>query len=132
MDFFSRSLCILTVLVCTCLLVVPRGASADALAGKGEWQSSSGATMRGAWSVTLAQSGTSLEGDITLSGSPFFTGGEVTGTLDGDEVMLGVLTDGQYQATFGGKLVEGKISGEWDFPAIGDRGVWSGTLLSVE
>lgn len=120
------------VLVFTCLIAGASRANAGDLIGKGEWESSSGAAMRGTWTATLLRSGTNLAGDIALSGSPLFAGGEVSGTMEGDAVVLGVLTGGAYQATFKGNLTDGKIAGEWDFPAIGDHGNWSGTLQSGE
>jgi hypothetical protein len=73
-----------------------------------------------------------MEGSIALTGSPLFLGGEVSGTIEGEDVVLGVLTEGDHRATFRGTLRDQKVEGEWECPAIGDRGVWSGTLQSEE
>ena len=125
-----RQLLRLSVLLPTWLLVsfsnVPAGA--QDLVGQGEWQSLSGEAMRGTWSVELSRSGTDLRGGIKVTGSNLFSGGTVTGTVDGQEVVLGVMADGVKQATFSGKLSGDSISGEWACPAIKDQGVWFGTV----
>jgi hypothetical protein len=116
------------VLMSMYLIAAGGAARAEIISGNGEWQSESGAAMRGTWTVTLERSGTDLKGTITLTGSMLFSGGELTGTLDGDQLTLGTLADGENQATFSGTLTEEKIAGEWHCAAINDSGAWSGTL----
>lgn len=116
------------VLSAVCLLAVNGPAVAEDLAGNGEWRSRSGDAMRGAWSATLVRSESEIRGNIELTGSPLFSGGQVTGSMDGDELVLGVIAEGDNEATFRGKLVDGTVSGEWDLPAITDSGTWTGTL----
>ncbi len=84
--------------------------------------------MRGTWTATLERSRGELRGSITLTGSPLFAGGGVTGTIEGEDVVLGVLTEGDHQAKFKGSLTDNKIAGEWECQTIGDQGIWSGTL----
>lgn len=102
------------------------------LTGKGEWQSLSGDSINGTWAVTLAPRGHRVEGNLDLTGSNVFSGGAVNGTIDGSNVVLGVMADGANQATFSGKLQDGSISGEWQSDAVHDSGVWSGTLSAAE
>lgn len=103
-------------------------AAAQELGGQGEWRSLSGEGIRGTWGVDLSQSGTDLHGAIKLTGSTLFTDGLVTGSIDGEQVVLGVMADGLEQATFSGKLTGESISGEWRCPSIKDEGVWFGKL----
>lgn len=103
-------------------------AYAQGFVGKGDWQSLNGEAIRGTWSVDLAGTGADVRGSITLTGSTLFVGGTVTGTIDGQHVMLGVLSEGVKQASFTGRLDGESISGEWECPAIKDEGVWTGTL----
>lgn len=126
MSAFGKSVALVMTLVC--LISVSGPARGEIVSGSGEWQSQSGAAMRGTWTVTLERSGTDVKGTITLTGSMLFSGAQVTGTLDGDQVMLGTLADGENQATFSGTLSDEKIIGEWHCPAINDSGAWSGTL----
>jgi hypothetical protein len=102
------------------------------LTGKGEWQSLSGDSINGTWAVTLVPRGHRIEGNLDLAGSNVFSGGAVSGTIDGSNVVLGVMADGTNQATFSGKLQGGSISGEWQSDAVHDSGVWSGTLSAGE
>lgn len=115
-------------IVSASLVLMGTRATADLVAGNGEWQSNSGVAMRGTWTVALERSGSDLTGTISMTGSLLFSGAKITGTLDGDEIMLGAVTDGDYQVTFSGRLTEGKITGEWQCDALGDSGSWSGTL----
>lgn len=115
-----------------CFIFLGATAYAQDLIGKGEWQSSSGNAMRGTWTATLIRSGGDMGGTITLKGSPLFAGGDVTGSIENDEVVLGVLAEGDHRAAFKGTLTDGKVSGEWDLPAISDHGTWSGTLQSED
>ena len=89
------------------LIAIPRPVEAEELIGQGEWQSRLGGAMRGTWTATLERSGETLEGNIVLTGSPLFNGGVVTGTIEGDQVLLGVLTEGELRVTM---LVDGDAS----------------------
>lgn len=120
------------LLTAVCAIGIRDAAIGEGLTGEGEWQSGLGDAMRGTWVATLSRSGTGVEGTISLTGSPLFAGGDVTGTVEGDEVVLGVITEGEHTAMFRGSLTDSKVTGEWDCPTIGDRGVWSGTLQPEE
>jgi hypothetical protein len=119
------------VILSACLVMMSAPAPADLVSGNGEWQSNSGVAMRGTWTVALERSGSGLNGTLSMTGSLLFSGAKVTGTLDGDQIILGAVTDGEYQVTFNGRLTEEKVAGEWQSDALGDSGSWSGTLRFV-
>ncbi len=101
------------------------------ITAKGEWQSLTGDSIRGTWVATLTRNGGRLEGNLDLTGSNVFSGGAVSGSIDGSNVMLGVMADGANQATFSGKLQGTSISGEWHSDVVRDSGVWSGGLSAA-
>ena len=78
--------------------------------------------------VTLTQIGNHVQGNLDLTGSNVFSGGQVSGDINGSSVMLGVMVDGNNEANFTGRLTGNTISGEWDSDPAHDSGVWSGTL----
>ncbi len=121
-----RTAAVLVTAICLPLFNGP--AVAADLAGNGEWRSRSGDAMRGTWSATLVRSGSEISGSIELTGSPLLAGGQVTGSMEGDELVLGVVAEGENEATFKGKLVGGSVSGEWSLPVLTDSGTWTGTL----
>lgn len=84
--------------------------------------------MRGTWSISLSQSGESVRGTLSLSGSLLFSGAEVIGSIEGQEVMFGTVTDGENDLIFNGTVVEGRVTGDWSCATISDSGTWSGTL----
>jgi hypothetical protein len=115
-------------LFCFLLSAFPHTADAQGFVGNGDWQSLKGEAIRGTWSVDLARTGTDLDGNIALTGSTLFLGGVVTGTIDAEQIVLGIMAEGVKQAAFRGRLDGDSISGEWECPAIKDEGVWTGTL----
>jgi hypothetical protein len=111
------------------ILLTAGTTGAQELVGRGEWQSLSGGDhLKGTWTVRLQRNGTSLDGTMELSGSNVFSGGPVQGNIDGQSIVLGVSSDGVTAATFAGKLTGDSIGGEWECPAVNDKGVWQGTL----
>jgi hypothetical protein len=124
-----RSLAAITIL-CVAPSLAWNTAWGQPLAGKGDWQSLNGEAIRGTWSVDLIREGTDVSGSIALTGSTLFVGGTVSGSIDGHNVVLGVMAEGVKQATFTGKLDGEDIAGEWECPAIKDEGIWTGTLRS--
>lgn len=106
-----------------------RGLAAEGpLNGSGEWQSLKGEGIAGKWTVSLNRSGDQVDGELTLSGSNVFTGGTVSGTVDGKQIVLGVMSQGNKVASFAGALDGDTIKGEWDAALIQDHGVWFGTF----
>jgi hypothetical protein len=101
---------------------------AQQLVGQGEWRSLSGESLAGKWSVTLQRAGDRLDGSIGMTGSNLLSSAQVNGTIDGQHVMLGVMSDGAVLATFSGKLSGESVSGEWQSPVVKDEGVWYGIL----
>lgn len=103
-------------------------AVAGELTGKGEWQSFSSELIRGTWSATLTRVDDRVEGRIEIRGSNVFGGGQVSGEMRPTQVVLGVMAAGSKQALFSGKLTGTTVEGEWTADAIGDSGMWKGTL----
>lgn len=104
---------------------------ADLVTGSGEWESRSSVAIRGTWTVTLERTGEAVKGTIALTGSPLFSGSEVKGTLEEDQLMFGTVVEGPNEVQFSGTLTDGRINGEWHCEAIGDSGSWSGGLRST-
>jgi hypothetical protein len=113
---------------CLLLLIMSTPAGGELVTGNGEWESRSSTAIRGTWTVALERSGSDVKGTVTLTGSPLFSGAEVSGTIEGDQVMFGTVVDRENQLTFSGTLTEERITGEWQCDTIGDGGPWSGTL----
>jgi hypothetical protein len=113
---------------CLLLLAVGTAARGELVTGNGEWENRSSAAIRGTWTVALERSGSDVKGTVTLTGSPLFSGAEVSGTIDGDQVMFGTVVEHENRLTFSGTLTEEQVTGEWQSEAIGDAGSWSGTL----
>jgi hypothetical protein len=116
------------VLGCLLQLAVSTAARAELVTGNGEWESRSSTAIRGTWTVALERSGSYVKGTVTLTGSPLFSGAQVSGTIDGDQVMFGTLVERENQLTFSATLTEEQVAGEWQCESIGDAGSWSGTL----
>jgi len=119
----TRSVAALALLLAAAL---PLGA--QEIRAAGEWQSTTSDMIKGKWSVTLVRDGGQVSGSLQLTGSNMFGSGDVSGTIDRSNVMLGVVADGVAGTTFSGKLSGGSVSGEWESPAAKDHGVWYGTL----
>jgi hypothetical protein len=107
-------------------------AMAQDFVGEGKWYSRSGQTMGGTWTAALKQSDTEVSGEIQLTGSTLFGASSVTGTIDGQEIAFGMMSEGAQQVTFSGKFDGESVAGEWSLPAMNDRGVWEGTLRTRE
>jgi len=117
-----------SMILVSVLLLAGVAGGAPALSGRGEWQSVRGDGIGGKWTVTLTRSGEQVEGELTLSGSNVFTGGKVSGTIDGASLVLGVMSEAGKTASFSGKLDGERIAGEWEAAPVDDHGVWFGTL----
>jgi hypothetical protein len=125
-----KSLLTVVVLTATAFAFIsPRIANGEELTGGGEWQSLSAEAIRGKWSVSLTQTGTSVEGTLTLAGSNVFAGGKVSGTVNASSIVFGILSETGKEASFNGKLDGTSISGEWESAVVGDHGVWYGNLI---
>jgi hypothetical protein len=108
-------------------------ATTDAgLRGHGEWKSNTdSAAIRGTWSVTLSRTENVVEGTMTLTGSNVLGKGKVTGTISGNQIVLGVVSKSDTEIEFMGELRDGRVSGSWQLPAVNDGGTWSGQLTPV-
>jgi hypothetical protein len=58
----------------------------------------------------ISQSGTSLSGTATVTGSPCFTSGSISGSVSGNNVAFGVLFGGGQQANFSAAVGSGGTS----------------------
>lgn len=96
--------------------------------GSGEWRSVKTKAIRGTWTLSATRSGTALNGVLELTGSNVFTGGEVAGSIDGSDIVLGVLRKDQKLASFTGAIDGEAVSGEWECDLVDDAGVWYGDL----
>jgi hypothetical protein len=118
----------LLAVACLLLLAVGTAARGELVTGNGEWESRSSAAIRGTWTIALERSGSDVKGTVTLTGSPLFSGAEVSGTIEGDEMMFGTVVENENRLTFNGTLTEGRVTGDWECETIRDGGSWSGTL----
>lgn len=109
-------------------LMAAKPVSAGELSFTGEWQSLSAENIKGTWSAQVTQNATSIEGTMTLTGSNVFKSGTVKGTLETTNIAFGVLTEAGMQASFNGKVDGAGLSGEWESSAVGDHGVWYGSM----
>ena len=74
----------------------------------GTWASSRGSG--GTVQAVISQSGTSLSGTATVTGSPCFTSGSISGSVSGNNVAFGVLFGGGQQANFSAAVGSGGTS----------------------
>jgi len=127
----SRSMLTMVALGVSLMFQPSRGqevAMAQQIVGRGDWQSLGGETIHGTWKVMLQRSGAHVDGTMELTGSNMLSTGSASGTIDGQNVVLGVSWNGVAAASFSGQLTGDSISGEWDCAAVKDQGVWHGTL----
>jgi hypothetical protein len=52
---------------------------------------------------------------MALSGSNVLAGGRVSGTISGDEIVLGVVAENDAAVEFIGRMRDGKVSGSGSF-----------------
>lgn len=121
------------IAVFSALLVVLAGVVAVADdrvgAGRGEWHSFSGESMKGTWSVSLRTAGTELRGTMRIEGSNILRSGPISGSINGTRISFGVVRDGERDVSFSGVLDGNNVSGEWKFGSSGAGGAWFGTLV---
>ena len=110
------------------LLAQPRNAGASPLTGTGTWESRR-FPGKGTWGADLSRTADNVSGGFTLTGSPVFSGGNVTGMVtDGSTITFGVVDSDQNTATFNGTLKGTSVSGTYESSV--DTGVWRGTLVA--
>ena len=126
----TRCVSLTTIVIGLASFLPPTG-SAESLTGAGEWQSLRGDAIKGTWSATLTRDGEALSGTFDLKGSNVLDGGAVTGSMDSSRVVLGLAEDSPSRITFTGKVEGDAVSGEWEYPFLGDHGVWYGSLSSL-
>jgi len=110
-------------------IVAAAQASTDDLTGRweGTWDSSK--FDEGTLTALLAQSASSLSGEVTITDTACFSVGAVSGTVSGDAVVFGAVFEGDVRADFegtvrdDGAMMEGsyKVSGG---ACAGDTGTW--------
>jgi len=95
----------------------------------GTWASSK-IVSSGTISITIAQSGTTFSGGITLSGSPCFSTATVTGwTVAGATVNWSSPEIGNFAGTISGASISGTYSVTSTGACFGDTGIFSVTSL---
>ena len=93
----------------------------------GTWVSSN-VISSGTMSVTIAQSGTTSSGSITMTGSPCFSTGTITGwTVAGDAVSWSSPEIGNFAGTISGASISGSFSVTSAGACFGDTGIFSVT-----
>lgn len=112
----------------TLLAVAPHAYGAS-LTGTGTWQSQ-GLNAKGTWTIDLIRTQDNIAGGLTLTGSPMASGANVSGTITNNgRLTFGVVENGAPVAKFTGTLQGTTISGTYT-AENGDKGVWSGTLVT--
>lgn len=93
----------------------------------GTWQDTSPDTSAGGFDLNWTQSGTSLSGSITITGTGCMSAATVTGTLTGSKISFGAVS-GRVQITYDG-TVSGDLNsmqGTYSAPDCGNAtGNWS-------
>jgi hypothetical protein len=94
----------------------------------GTWDSDK-FTVAGMLTTLLAQSETTLSGEVTITGTACLMGGAVSGTVDGDTVVFGVVFAGDAQANFVGTVLDDGATLEGTYEVSGgtcaeDSGTW--------
>jgi len=93
----------------------------------GTWLSETG--MGGDVTAVLTQAGADVDGTMTISGSPCFSVGNVSGTVSGNRVSTGAMFSGDTRVNFEGTVVGDQISGSYDTvragACTGDTGTFS-------
>jgi len=83
----------------------------------------------GSVSATFMQSGSDVTGTMTISGSPCFENGTVTGTVIDDQLSTGVLLEGGQTVNFSATISGVEMAGEYQVvsgPCL-DHGFWTVT-----
>lgn len=93
----------------------------------GSWASNFG--MGGDIEFAPQQSGTAVTGNATMTGSPCFSGGSVTGTVSGASVAIGVLAGAGQQVDLAGTVAPDGTAMGGNYTVSGglcdgDSGTW--------
>jgi hypothetical protein len=93
----------------------------------GTWLSGTG--MGGDVTAVLTQTGADVDGTMTITDSPCFSVGNVSGTVSGNRVSTGAMFSGDIRVNFEGTVVGDEISGTYDAvragACTGDTGTFS-------
>lgn len=92
----------------------------------GEWQNTTPDSSRGTFRIQWTQSGSSLSGTITITGTPCLTGGSISGSLAGSTLNFGVVT-GQSQVSYTGTVSGDTMSGTYTTSCGNAQGTWKAT-----
>jgi len=90
---------------------------------QGEWISEK-TGKRGEFAFIMEREGDTFSGKIKISDSPLTKGGNVSGTIQGDEIKFGLAKDKKGMLTYAGKISKDTMSGTWKIPVIKDHGTW--------
>jgi hypothetical protein len=112
------------------LILVACGGSGTASSVSGIWTGSwaSRTGVSGTTNLTLAQSGDSVVGSLTFTGSPCFANGDISGTLSGDMLSATITAGGIVVAlnvTITGDALSGTYQAVSAGECTGDTGTFS-------
>ena len=97
------------------------------LDGKDLWQggwASEKTGKAGGFECTMVRDGETFSGMVAVTGSPITKGGEISGTIKGDEIQFGFAKDKRGMLKYVGKISKNTMSGTWEIPIIKDHGTW--------
>ena len=99
----------------------------DILEGYDLWQgtwTSDKTGVKGDFQVSLQKEGTTISGNIRISGSPITKGGSITGTIKGEKIEFGLARDKRGLLKYVGQIKGYTMSGTWEIPLAKEYGTW--------
>jgi hypothetical protein len=94
----------------------------------GTWANTTPDHSTGTFEIDWEQSVLSLEGTISISGTPCLTGGSISGAIDGQHISFGVV-QGQVDVSYEGSVSDdgSEMSGTYSTDCGNARGSWKAT-----
>ena len=90
---------------------------------QGSWTSEK-TGMVGGFECTMIRDEGTFSGMVAITGSPITKGGEISGTIKGDEIQFGFAKDKRGMLKYVGKISKSTMSGTWEIPITKDHGSW--------
>ncbi len=102
---------------------------------EGVWQSRR-TPESGTLLVTLTQTGTTLTGEVEVTGSPCVSAETIAGERSGDTVVFGTASGGPHHSMFSGTVAPDGTAMDGTYavtggPCAGDQGTWSLTRVTA-
>jgi hypothetical protein len=89
----------------------------------GTWKDTSPDTAEGTFKLTWQQSGPTLNGTITIAGTPCLSGGHIAGALNGSTISFGVVK-GAVEVAYTGSVSGTTMSGTYTTSCGNAQGNW--------